>query len=121
MKAECYDIQQVVAEQLDRGLYSFAVIGFFALVGSLSRAIHLGWHNVMFLHITVYLLFLLFIGVKRRLSFKVRSYAITGIVLLLGIAGLISWGLIAFGLIALFSFCLLATILFGIRNASRSR
>ena len=116
MKAESYDIQEVLAKQLDRGLYSFAIIGFFALIGSLSRAIQLGWHNVMFLHIVVYVLFLLFLSIKHRLSFKARSYTITGIVLLLGIAGLIAWGLIAFGLIALFSFCLLATILFGTRN-----
>jgi signal transduction histidine kinase/CheY-like chemotaxis protein len=116
VKVETYDIQEMLAKQLDRGLYSFAVIGFFALIGSLSRAIPLGWHNVMWLHISVYVLFLLFISMKHRLSFKARSCTITGIVLLLGVAGLIAWGLIAFGLIALFSFCLLATILFGTRS-----
>lgn len=115
MKEEIYDIQEMLARQLDRGLYSFAFIGFFALIGSLSRAIHLGWHNVMFLHIAVYVLFVLFVSLKRRLSFRVRSCTITGIVLLLGIAGLIAWGLIAFGLISLFAFCLLAAILFGTR------
>ena len=83
MKAESYDLQEVLAKQLDRGLYSFAIIGFFALIGSLSRAIQLGWHNVMFLHIAVYVLFLLFISIRHRLSFRARSYTITSIVLLL--------------------------------------
>lgn len=116
MKAESYDIQALLAKQLDRGLYSFAIIGFFALFGSLSRTIHVGWHNVMFLHISVYVLFLLFLAIKNRLSFKIRSYTITGIILLLSVFGLIAWGLIGFGLVGLFSFCLLAAILFGTRT-----
>jgi len=102
-------------QQLTRGLRAIAILGFFALLSSISRAFSVGWHSVMYLHIGIYLVVLATALLNRRLSFFLKATIITSIAFLLGVAGLIAWGLAAFSMMALFCFCILATMLFGSR------
>ncbi|MBN2467305.1 MAG: response regulator [Deltaproteobacteria bacterium] len=108
-------IQVMRDRQLTRSLRAVAVLGFLALLGSVSRVLHVGWNDVMYLHGATYVIILLSALMSRHLSFLFRALIITGAALVLGIAGLYFWGLVAFGIPSLFAFCMLSTILFGDR------
>ena len=109
------EVQVMRDRLLTRSLYAISVLGFFALMASLSRAIHVGWHNIMYLHIGFYVAILSTALLSQRISFHLRSLIILGTALGLGTAGLLSWGLVAFGIPALVTFSILATLLFGTR------
>ncbi len=109
------EILSIHERQLMWGFRALAITGFFALVLSLSRALDVGWQKVMTLHIALYLLVLVTVVLYRHLSFHVRAWILIGILFILGIAGLISWGLTAFGIPVLFMGCVICTIAFGVR------
>jgi signal transduction histidine kinase/ActR/RegA family two-component response regulator len=108
-------IQIMRDQQLTRGMKALAILGFFALLASLSRAFIIGWQFVMYVHVSLYLIILAVVFLKRRLSFYFTASTIVILLFVLGVTGLVAWGLMSFGLVSLFSFCILATILFGSR------
>jgi signal transduction histidine kinase/ActR/RegA family two-component response regulator len=108
-------IQAMREQQLTRALRAVAVIGFFALLCSISRSFTVGWRNVMYLHIALYLVVLALAVWNRYFSYTCRAATIVIIPYLVGIGGLLTWGLAASGLISLFCFCILATITYGCR------
>jgi signal transduction histidine kinase/ActR/RegA family two-component response regulator len=108
-------IQMMRDQQLTRGMNGLAILGFFAVLASLSRIFAIGWHRIMYMHIAVYLIILAIVIFRRRLSFRFKASAIVILPFILGIAGLITFGLMALGLVSLYSFCILATLLFGSR------
>jgi hypothetical protein len=108
-------IQMMRDQQLTRGMKALAILGFFAVLASLSRVFTIGWHRIMYIHVALYLVVLAMVLLKHSLSFRFRASAIVTLAFILGVAALTSWGLMAFGLVSLSSFCILATILFGSR------
>jgi signal transduction histidine kinase/ActR/RegA family two-component response regulator len=108
-------IQLMRDQQLTRGMQAAAIIGFFTLLCSTSRIWFVGWHDIMYLHIALYLIILAAVLLDRRLSFRCKAIVITGVSFILGVGSLIVWGFAAFSLLALFCFCILSTILFGTR------
>jgi signal transduction histidine kinase/CheY-like chemotaxis protein len=108
-------IQMMRDQQLTRGMKAVAILGFLSVLASLSRVFALGWHFVMGVHVVLYLIVLAIVLFKDRLSFQFRASAIVIFPFILGVAGLTTWGLMALGLVSLYSFCILATILFGSR------
>ncbi len=115
MNATAEKVQMMREQQLTRAMRVAAVIGFFALLSSLSRAFTMGWQNIMYFHIAIYLVILAMALWSHHISFFLRSAIIAAIPYLLGVAGLVTWGLAAFSLLALFCFCFLSTNLFGRR------
>ncbi len=109
------EIQAIRDRQVRWGFRALAVIGFFALIISLSRAFDVGWQNIMALHMGLYLVIVATIILERYLSFFVRALILIGIAYITGVAGLISWGLTGSGITALIMFCILCTIGFGVR------
>jgi signal transduction histidine kinase len=101
--------------QLSWGLRVISVGGLFILFISLFRAFTVGWHAVMVLHIILYIIILWTALLNRHLSFLFRATIAVTVTFILGIAGLLSWGLVGFGLQALFAFCILSMMLFGYR------
>lgn len=102
-------------QQLIYGMRAFAILGFFALLSSLSRIFTIGWHDLMYLHIALYLVILTVALAGRYLSFAFRAGIVVAISFILGVGGLLSWGLASFGLLSIFCFCILSAILFGTR------
>jgi signal transduction histidine kinase/CheY-like chemotaxis protein len=102
-------------QQLTYGMRAAAVLGFFAVLCSLSRSFWIGWHNLLYLHIALYLVIVGAAVFNRYLSFVFKAGIIVAIPFMLGVTGLIVWGLAAFGLLSLFCSCILAAILFGSR------
>jgi len=109
------EIQVIQDRQLRWGFRALAVIALFALIISLSRAINVGWHNIMALHIGLYLVILGTVILEQYLSFFVRTLILIGIIFIKGVAGLAAWGLTGFGIPALIMCCILCTIVFGVR------
>jgi signal transduction histidine kinase/ActR/RegA family two-component response regulator len=108
-------IQRMRDQQLTRGMRVGAILGFFAVLSSLSRVFVQGWHFIMYVHVALYLVFLGAVLLRSRLSYSFRASVIVITAFLLGVFALTSWGLMAFGLASLYSFCILSTILFGAR------
>jgi signal transduction histidine kinase/ActR/RegA family two-component response regulator len=108
-------IQMMRDQQLARGMKALAILGFFALLASLSRAFVIGWQFVMYIHIAIYLIVLAMVLLKRRISFHFNALTIVILLFILGATSLVAWGLMGFGLVSLYSFCILAAILFGSR------
>ena len=67
----------------------------------------------MALHVGLYLVVLGAVIFNRYLSFFVLALMLVGIVFVLGVTGLISWGLTGFGIPTLIICCILCTMLFG--------
>jgi signal transduction histidine kinase/ActR/RegA family two-component response regulator len=115
MHEDLDEIHLIREQQLTRGIHALAILGFFTLMGSLSRIFYVGWHNIMYLHIALYLVVLATALLRGYLSFLFRASIILSAVFVLGIAALASWGLAGFGMAALLAFCILSTMLFGTR------
>ena len=109
------DIREMRNVQLDRGLYALAIVGLFALVASLARSIHVGWNDVMAIHIGIYMVVLIVVVLRRHLSFKIRALIVCTLPLVIGIPGLLYWGLLSFGVRAFLVFCIIMVLLFGTR------
>jgi signal transduction histidine kinase/CheY-like chemotaxis protein len=101
--------------QLSWGLRVASVVGLFALLISLYRASAVGWHAVMVLQIILYVIILCTTFLNRHLSFLFRATIVVAVTFILGVTGLMAWGLVGFGLQALFAFCIFSMVLFGRR------
>jgi signal transduction histidine kinase/ActR/RegA family two-component response regulator len=101
-------------EQLfDRGIKAFAVFGLLALIGSLARIAYAGWHPVMLLHISLYVVVLLLVFFGSHVSYPLRVGILSGTAFVLGFGALIGGGFAVFGLLVLGIFCILSTIFMG--------
>jgi signal transduction histidine kinase/CheY-like chemotaxis protein len=108
-------INEMREKQLTRGIRYLAILGFPALMASLSRAFYVGWQNIFYMHIILYLLILGTAICNRFLPFLVRALIIIVTTFTIGTTGLIAWGLVGYGIAVLFAFCILSTMLFGTR------
>jgi signal transduction histidine kinase/ActR/RegA family two-component response regulator len=115
MDATSEKIQTMRDQLLTRGVKAAAILGFFTLIGSLSRIWFSGWHPLMYLHIAIYLIVLGLAINGRFLSFSIRAGIISGVTLVLGIGLLVGGGFASFGLLSLFCFCIISTILISAR------
>jgi PAS domain S-box-containing protein len=84
------------------------------LLASLSRTLEIGWQNIMYVHLTSYLIVLLAAIFRKRLTYGVRAGVLFLLIFLTGAASIISWGLIG-NFIFMLILVMLATVLYGIR------
>lgn len=108
-------MNEIREKQLTRGIRYLAVLGFFGLMASLSRMFTVGWMDMMYYHIFLYLLILATFFSNRFLSFRTRAAIAMSIAFFLSLTGLVAWGQVGLGIAALFAFCFLSTMLFGTR------
>jgi signal transduction histidine kinase/ActR/RegA family two-component response regulator len=106
-------IQTMRDQQLTRAMRLAIIFGFIALACSLSRFFVVGWHGIMYFHVALYLLLLAMTSWSRHLSYFLRAVIIVTIPYLLGVTGLLTWGLASFSLLSLFCFSFLSTNLLG--------
>lgn len=101
--------------QLKRIFKAAAILGFVLMLVSVWQKILFGWHPIIYLNIGAYAGVLAGHLLERRLAFRLRAALILAISLILGVASLLIWGLMPVGVLSLFAFCILATLLFGVR------
>jgi signal transduction histidine kinase/CheY-like chemotaxis protein len=108
-------LNEIRERQLTRGIRYAAILGILPLLVSLSRAFYAGWQNVMYLQIAFYLLIIVTAIYRRIIPYTIKALIIVVTTFVLGMSGLISWGLLGFGVATFFIFCVLSTMLFGTR------
>lgn len=96
-------------------LFASSIISFPVFVSSLWRSLDAGWLNSVYLHILVYSLLLLVTIFRNRISLVFRAYAVISFAFILGVGGLVTWGLIGMGLFLLMTGCVFTTLFFGSR------
>jgi len=101
--------------QLKRIFKAAAILGFVLTLVSVWQKILFGWHPIIYLNLGAYAGVLAGHLLERRLAFGLRAALILAITLVLGVASLLIWGLMPVGVLSLFAFCILATLLFGVR------
>lgn len=112
-----YDVTNEIREkQLSRGIQCLTIFGLFVLMASLSRALSLGWHNLMYVHIGSYLLILGTAVFKQFLPYNAKAVLIAGNTFILAFTGLAALGLAGYGISFFFLFCVLSTMFFGARG-----
>ncbi|NQT55466.1 MAG: PAS domain S-box protein, partial [Desulfobacteraceae bacterium] len=110
------DLQTVRSKQVDKALFVLLILGLPVLIATISRVVDIGWHPVEFFYCALYLVNLGTILFIKRLSFPVRISVLIGILFLLGISSLISFGLAANGILILATFSILISVLFGTKK-----
>jgi len=110
------DLQTVRSHQVDKALYVLAILGLPTLIATITRFVDIGWHPVEYFYSALYLVNLGTILFIKRLSFPVRTSVLIGILFLVGIGGLVSFGLAANGILFLAILSILTSVLFGTRK-----
>lgn len=106
-------IKKIRDQHLNRIMIAVSVVGFMALLASLSKVFHVGWHPVMMLHIAVYVFVAAAAVFRNQLSFMLRAIVVLSMPFVAAVGGLVAWGLLGFGIPTLFVFCILATLIYG--------
>ena len=108
-------VEAIRSRLVDTVLVTFAISAFPSLVTSLYRSLDLGWHSVMSVHIGAYTLILATAVLRRHLTFRLRASILFAVLFIVGIVGVLTWGLIGMGIFFLIIASIVATILFGTR------
>lgn len=86
---------------------------FIVLMGSLFRIRESGWHNFIAGQIAIYIYLDVVALFRRRLSYEFRVYSVVAAPFILGVGGLLAWGLLGNGGYYLFLSTILAVVLLG--------
>ncbi len=107
------DFEKTRDKVVDMALAAFVVIGLLALGASLYRITVIGWQPVMAVHVVIWIAVVGVFLFRRRLVFHVRAWFLLGVLIILGIGGLLTFGLVSVSIVAFLVASVLATILFG--------
>jgi PAS domain S-box-containing protein len=108
-------IQPIRDQLARRALRYIAAIGLIPVLTSLARVLDAGWQPVMGLHVGLYLAALGAVAFGVRLPFRARAFLLLGALWIVGVAGLLTWGLPGFGSAVLILFVVMTALLFGAR------
>jgi len=107
------ELDAVRSQVVDAAIYVLAIFGSLGVAASLYRAVELGWQWNRFLHIGAYLVVLGIAIFRQRLSFRLRAYIMVGILFLVGVTGLLTWGLVGMGVPVLITSSIAAAVFLG--------
>ena len=108
------DVQSVRSKLANRCLFLGTLLGILALTFSLVRTYQFSWQPLKLIHSGVFLVLVGTLICRRRLPYYFRVSVILGALLIIGVFGLLTYGLMGPEVI-LFAFCVLATAFFGTR------
>ena len=91
------EIQEIRSTTVNYALVAMAVLAAPALIASLVRTVDIGWQNIFYLHIGVIVIVWITAALRHKLPYQIRSLILLAVILTLGIAGLISFGLLGAG------------------------
>ena len=90
-------MDEIRERQLSRGIQCITVLGFFALMVSLSRTLFWGWNNLMYIHMVSYTIILVITLFEKSFSYTLKSLIIISIIFILALTALINLGLAGYG------------------------
>ncbi|MBU2490576.1 MAG: PAS domain S-box protein [Proteobacteria bacterium] len=108
-------LQSVKEALVNTALVALALSGLVALPLSLLRVRDLGWQDALALQSGLYFVLVIVTLLRRRLSYPIWAGAILVLGFVMGLAGLLSWGLISGGEMFFFATVMLAAIFLGQR------
>ena len=108
-------INKVRSKQVNAIYVASAIFGLPPLLASVYRTQHFGFQSVMYIQAGIYLLVLLMVVLRHRLSFQARTYTLLIFLFILGTGGLYTWGLLGMGIPFLMSCSVISTVLYGSR------
>jgi hypothetical protein len=103
------------SQQVNAIFIACATFGVPSLLASIYRAKEFGLRPIFLLQLAVYLVVLLIIALRHRLSFRARTFTLLSILFILAIGGLFTWGLMGMGIPFIISCSVITTVLFGSR------
>lgn len=103
------------SQQVNAIFIACATFGVPSLLASIYRAKEFGLRPIFLLQLAVYLVVLLIIAFRHRLSFRARTFTLLSILFILAIGGLLTWGLMGMGIPFIISCSVITTVLFGSR------
>ena len=109
------EIQQILRTLLDLFINIFLIIGFIPVVGSVSRVLQHGWKPQMFIHIGVFLFFLIIAQNKRKLSIQFIAWFITLFLIINGFSNMASFGLASMATLSFIFSIVFATLFIGMK------
>jgi len=113
--SQVVDIQAVRSRLVDWGLVYYALVAPSAVILSLSRSLEHGWHPIYSFHIFIACLIAVGAVLRKRLPYGVRAAWLLAFSLLIGLFGLVVFGLVGGGASILVLFPVLTAIAFGTR------
>ena len=96
---------------VNQTLNGFLILFFPTLIISISRYIQIGYKPIFLLHIALAIYMFLLWFYKKQLSLKVKAFSLIGAMYIVGLIGLISFGLLSIG-ICIFFVCVLHSIIY---------
>ena len=115
MDYEADDLKSIGSIIANRFLAASAIVMIPALLASVFRSTTLGWLPVMSLQVGLAIIVLTVAYLRHRLPYRVRAWTILGLLLSVGFAGIIQFGLIAPSFLYLVATPVMASIFFGAR------
>src|SRR5256885_1239563 len=103
------------SQQVNAIFLACVSFGLPSLLTSLYRIKTFGLHPHLLLHLGVYLITAGILLFRNHLSFQVRAFSLLTLIFLLGMSGLLTWGLIGMGIPFLMAGCAITTVMFGSR------
>ncbi|HCC30793.1 MAG TPA: hypothetical protein DEQ03_12205 [Marinilabiliales bacterium] len=114
-KETSQEISSIKGKLVDLLYWIVLIFMWFALVGSLLRIIEIGYRWVNTIQIVMVALFLTSFIIRKRLSYFVKASLLLGIILIIGISGLLSFGLYSQGSFFLLLYVILSSIIISFR------
>ncbi len=105
---------------VDGFLFLNTAFGLPTLLASISRTTVSGWKQIFIIQVFIYSISVITVLLRKRLSLNWRIVILLLQLFTLGITGLISYGFLGSGFMILMTFCLVTTILLGIRRGMYS-
>ncbi len=109
------ELAGIRASIANRFLVSIAIVMLPALLASIYRATTLGWLPVMSFQVALALICAMVAYLRDRLPYPVRAWTILGLLLAVGIAGTVQFGLVAPSFLYLVIAPVMASVFFGVR------
>jgi PAS domain-containing protein len=100
---------------LDILLIAITFVAIPPLATSLYRSVNIGWQDVMYLQIVVYLLLFITTLLHRKIPFLYKALIVISLCFLIGSTGIIEVGLLSSGAIFMLFSVILATMFLGVR------
>jgi hypothetical protein len=103
------------SHQVNAIFLACVTFGLPGLLTSLYRIKSFGLQPLLLVQITVYLITAAILLFRNHLSFRVRACSLMTLIFLLGMGGLLTWGLVGLGIPFLMAGCAISTLMFGSR------
>ncbi|MCH7909258.1 MAG: response regulator [Candidatus Hydrogenedentes bacterium] len=100
---------------IDITLVVAALLGGIPVATSLSRALSTGWRPALYGDLIVYAVLIVVTLARKRLSFRILATFTLGILTVIGMNALLSWGPASGGILFLLTATVLTTVMFGTR------